>query len=229
MFPVSFTRLIEVPECLGRVIAQERGAYVIATLSGECLAELDGKLRRLGAGDHLAFPIVGDYLAIELRDAASATIRRVLPRVNVFARRAAGSSGMLQPIAANLDTLFIVVAVNGDFNLRRIERYLVAASAYGVPVALALSKSISSRSGTVRRRCAQRCRPDAGRHGQCLRARWPGWVDALPGQGADDRVRWIERRRQVDDRQRAARRRAACDRRDPATTNAGATRRPVGR
>ncbi len=138
--PSSHTRLVEAPYVLARVIQQDRGLYLVATPSGERRAELDGKIRRLGAGDTRAFPVVGDYVALEPRDALAGTIRRVLARDNLFARRAAGDDGTLQAIAANVDRLFVVVAVNRDFNLRRVERYLVAAAACGVPVALALSK-----------------------------------------------------------------------------------------
>ena len=138
--PSSTTRLVEAPCVLARIIQQDRGLYLLATASGERRAELDGKLRQLGAADSRAFPVVGDYVALEPRDAQSGTIRRVLTRDNHFARRSAGDDGTLQAIAANVDTLFVVVAVNRDFNLRRIERYLVAAAACGVPVALALSK-----------------------------------------------------------------------------------------
>lgn len=69
-----------------------------------------------------------------------AIIEEVLPRMNLFARREVYGSHLLQPIAANLDTLFITIAVNRDFNIRRIERYLVAATAFGVPAAVILTK-----------------------------------------------------------------------------------------
>ncbi len=46
----------------------------------------------------------------------------------------------MQPIAANLDTLFITIALNRDFNLRRLERYIIAAAGFNVPCAIALTK-----------------------------------------------------------------------------------------
>jgi len=69
-----------------------------------------------------------------------AIIEAVLPRMNLFARREVYGSHLLQPIAANLDTLFITIAVNRDFSVRRVERYLVAATAFGVPAAVILTK-----------------------------------------------------------------------------------------
>jgi ribosome biogenesis GTPase len=126
---------------LGRVSAQDRGAYLVTTSASVLRAELDGNLRRSAAADVVALPVVGDYVALDAREAeGAATIRAVLARENLFVRRAAGGTGLLQPMAANVDTLFVVIALNADFNPRRIERYLVAASACGVPVALALSK-----------------------------------------------------------------------------------------
>lgn len=140
MFPSAYASLVEAPLVLGRVCAQDRGAYIITVGSRELRAHLDGKTRYHAAGAS-ALPVAGDYVALDARPLeGTATIRRVLARSNLFARRAAGATHELQPIAANLDTLFVTLAADGDFNLRRIERYLVAASAFGVPVAVALTK-----------------------------------------------------------------------------------------
>ena len=66
---------------------------------------------------------VGDWL---LLDAAGRPLRR-LERKSLIARRAAGTGAASQPIAANLDTLFIVSSCNADFSLARLERYLALA------------------------------------------------------------------------------------------------------
>ncbi len=130
------------PHALARIVAQDRGSYLVAFPAGELRAQLDGKSLRRVEADPSALPVVGDYVAVDARPAeGTATIRALLPRQNLFARRAAGASGTLQGIAANVDTLFVAVATGGDFNLRRVERYLVAAAAFGVPVALALTKT----------------------------------------------------------------------------------------
>jgi ribosome biogenesis GTPase len=124
-----------------RVCAHDRGSYLIATGAAELRAGIDGALRH-AAACAADFPVVGDYVAAEIRPGESAaTIRRIVPRANLFTRRAAGGAGTAQPIAANIDTLCIAVAVGADFNLRRIERYLVAAAACGVPAAIALTKA----------------------------------------------------------------------------------------
>ena len=141
MFSLPVDSLGETPRERGRVIAQDRGGYIVATSAGELRAAIDGKLRHSATSSE-DFPVVGDYVALDIRvHEGAATIRAVLRRANLFARRAPGGAHVLQPIAANLDTLFVCVAVDGDFNLRRVERYLVGAAALGVPVALALTKT----------------------------------------------------------------------------------------
>lgn len=148
MLPKYFAALVEPPLVCARVVSQDRGSYLVATedlISSEhedCIrAEVTGAFRY---GAHVTddFPVVGDYVAIsQVESVGDATmIHRILPRQNLFARRAIDGSRELQPIAANLDTLFITIAVNRDFNLRRLERYVVAAAGFNVPFAVALTK-----------------------------------------------------------------------------------------
>src|SRR6202042_1654348 len=109
----------------------------VMTPGGERRARIEGKLLH-GALDASQLPVIGDYVAIAPHG-DEASIVRVLPRVNLFARRGVGGASRLQAIAANLDRLFVVAGLDRDFNLRRIERYLSAAASLGVPVALALT------------------------------------------------------------------------------------------
>jgi ribosome biogenesis GTPase len=139
-------RLVEPPLRLARVVRQDRDAYgvICRTESG---TETLARARLAGALRHSAhapsdLPAVGDYVALEVAAGDSdSVIRAVLPRRNLFARRAAGEVSTLQPIAANLDTLFVTVACNRDFNLRRIERYLFGAQQCEVPAAIVLTKT----------------------------------------------------------------------------------------
>ncbi len=145
MFPLALARLVEPPLVLARVESQERDAYALYFISptgAETLAraQLAGSLRH-AARDASELPVVGDYVALEPAAAGSqCVVRAVLPRRNLFARRAAGGASNAQPIAANLDTLCVAVACNRDFNLRRIERYLAGAEHCGVPAAIVLTK-----------------------------------------------------------------------------------------
>jgi ribosome biogenesis GTPase / thiamine phosphate phosphatase len=127
----DYAALVDAPLVLGRVSARDRDSFLVFTPAGERRARI------AGAGD---VPVVGDFVALAGDDTDVATIERLLPRSNLFGRRAAGGGRTVQPIAANLDVLFVTVAVNRDFNLRRIERYVVAAAACGVPIGIALTK-----------------------------------------------------------------------------------------
>jgi len=107
-----------------RVVAQHRGFWRIAGDLGECHAEAAGKLRR-AAEEGADWPAVGDWVAVEIRGAeGSALIQEVLPRRSQFARKTPGKKIAEQVIAANVDTALLVTALDGDFNPRRMERYL---------------------------------------------------------------------------------------------------------
>lgn len=80
---------------------------------------------------------VGDWV---LLDAAATRIERLLDRTSLVARMAAGIEQRLQPIAANLDTLFVVTSCNDDFNASRLERYLAIAHDAGVDPVIVLTK-----------------------------------------------------------------------------------------
>lgn len=124
---------------LARVIGQERGIYHLMTAKGERIAEVTGKFR-YDAEKVTDYPVVGDIVDTEDCD-GTLRILRVLPRKSLVLRRAAGFEGKPQPIAANIDTLFLCMALNSDFNLRRLERYLTLAWDSGVIPVVLLTKA----------------------------------------------------------------------------------------
>jgi len=138
MFPDNIRALVEAPLICARIVAQDRNSYLIATDAGEFRAEIAGAMRHENE-EPTELPVVGDYVAATVTDGIG-KIKSVLPRQNLFSRRGIFRSHSMQPIAANIDRLFLVMAVNGDFNPRRIERYVVAATTYGVPCAVLLNK-----------------------------------------------------------------------------------------
>lgn len=83
-------------------------------------------------------PTVGDWLLV---DRTSRTIVRILERTSLFKRPAPGDERRVQLIAANVDTLFIVTACTQDFNVARLERYLVLAREVGVRPVVVLTKA----------------------------------------------------------------------------------------
>ncbi len=121
---------------LGRVSFAAHEQYRIFLESGECEATPAGKLR----WDEI-LPGVGDWIAARRVDASLALIEAVLPRRTRFSRRAPGSSVAEQVIAANLDLVMVVCGLDGDFNLRRIERYLVLARESGASPVVVLNKA----------------------------------------------------------------------------------------
>lgn len=109
----------------GRVAREHTHLYTVLSPTGECLARVTGRFRHDARGRH-EFPAVGDWVAMALStDANEAKIQAVLPRRSKFSRKVAGNTPQEQVVAANIDTIFLVSALDRDFNLRRVERYLV--------------------------------------------------------------------------------------------------------
>jgi ribosome biogenesis GTPase / thiamine phosphate phosphatase len=124
----------------GRVIAEHRERYVVATVNGEVEAEITGNMR-FTATSREDFPAVGDWVSLMLYDADFAIIHEIFPRTSVIRRQAAGHSGEVQVIAANVDCAFIVQATDRDFNVNRLERYLIICNSAGVTPYVVLTKT----------------------------------------------------------------------------------------
>ncbi|WP_143462933.1 ribosome small subunit-dependent GTPase A [Levilactobacillus enshiensis] len=126
---------------LARVTEQHREAYQVISASGVLPAEVVGKLRHelTVATD---FPAVGDWVLVTISpDHQLALIQRVLPRQSVLERAAVGKTGAGQIIAANVDTIFICMSLNANFNVHRIERYLTMAWDSGAVPVVVLTKA----------------------------------------------------------------------------------------
>jgi ribosome biogenesis GTPase len=111
-----------------RVTEQHRDLYRVVTEAGEMSAKASGKLA-YGADSQMSFPAVGDWVMVDRErvDYGDAVIYHILRRKSAFTRQAPGTANEQQIVAANIDTVFICVSLNEDFNLRRIERYLTIA------------------------------------------------------------------------------------------------------
>ncbi len=118
-----------------RVLRADRGMLRLGTGAGEADVRLPRRLRREGIS-----VAVGDWVAIESSAAGHASLAAVLPRRTVFVRRAAGRSIRAQTLAANFDTLFLMTSLDGDFNPRRLERYLTLAGQSGAAPVILLNK-----------------------------------------------------------------------------------------
>jgi len=122
-----------------RVLVQQRGHYEIVTAAGERLATLVGKFAHDAADG--GYPVAGDWVAVS-PGSGTTLVHAVLPRTTTFVRREAGPGAPRgQVVAANVDVALLVVSLNADLSLRRIERYLAAALESGAEPVIVLTKS----------------------------------------------------------------------------------------
>ena len=128
-------------EVRARVISQEKGLYKISNGKDVKPASVSGKYR-FDAQTVSDFPAVGDYVLAEWPDTDdTAVIRSLFPRRSCFLRKAAGSAKQEQVVAANIDTVFLCMSFNQNFNLRRLERYLSCAFDSGARPVVVLTKA----------------------------------------------------------------------------------------
>ncbi|GLX69598.1 ribosome small subunit-dependent GTPase A [Paenibacillus glycanilyticus] len=124
-----------------RVIAQHSHSYQIMTPGGEHTATVTGKYE-YNATLKSDFPAVGDWVMAEkLPGETRSVIHYLLPRQSAMVRKAAGSAVDDQIVGANMDFLFITNALNQDFNVRKMERYLIAAWESGAAPVILLTKA----------------------------------------------------------------------------------------
>jgi len=126
---------------VARISAVDRGSYLIRNELGEIPAELAGKFY-FQVESSVDLPCVGDWVTVQYHnDAAAAIIHGVFPRKTFLRRKSAGEKVDFQMIAANIDSAFIVQSCHFDFNVRRMDRYLVMAADGGVEPIVVLTKT----------------------------------------------------------------------------------------
>jgi ribosome biogenesis GTPase len=124
-----------------RVTLEHQHIYTVQSADGESLATVAGGLRHRAAGRH-AFPVVGDWVALtSVAPPRRAVIQVILPRRSKFSRKVAGRETIEQVVAANIDTVFLMMGLDADYNLRRIERYLITARDGGAAPVIVLNKA----------------------------------------------------------------------------------------
>lgn len=128
-------------EAIARVTAVDRDQYLIRNATGEIPARLAGRAAYTSASP-VDLPCVGDWLRVRMHDdGAHASILAVLPRRSFLRRKRPGSAVEFQMIAANIDLAFIVQSCHFDFNVRRLERYLVLTSEGKIEPVVVLTKT----------------------------------------------------------------------------------------
>lgn len=108
---------------IGRIISEHKERYIVKSVDRVFEAEITGNMRFAAKGRE-DFPAVGDWVAMSTYDSEFAIIHKIFPRYSVIKRQAVGQFGEVQIIAANIDFAFLVQAVDRDFNINRLERYL---------------------------------------------------------------------------------------------------------
>lgn len=136
---------------LARVTAVDRGRYVVRNEQGEVPAELTGKFLH-SAASAVDMPCVGDWVCVQYHDADTfASIHDVVPRRSFLRRKSPGKNIDFQMIAANIDVAFIVQSCHFDFNVRRLERYLVMVNEGHIEPVLLLTKTDLVRAAELER------------------------------------------------------------------------------
>lgn len=121
-----------------RVASQHRDLYTLWSASGEGAGQVAGRFRQSSPND--AFPAVGDWILAEGPPKMGRMVE-VLPRRSQFVRQSAGEKTGRQVVAANIDVVFVAMAAKHDYNLRRLERYLVAVWESGARPVVLLTKA----------------------------------------------------------------------------------------
>jgi ribosome biogenesis GTPase len=132
----------------GRIISEHKERYIVRTAKGEYEAEITGNLR-FTAKSREDFPAVGDWVLLSTYDSGIAIIHRIFPRFSIIKRHAVGQFGEIQIIAANIDYAFIIQAVDRDYNVNRLERYLTICNSSRVKPVIVLSKTDLLNPGQV--------------------------------------------------------------------------------
>jgi ribosome biogenesis GTPase len=126
---------------LARISTVNKNNYLIRNRDSEIPAEITGKLM-YGAEENLDLPVVGDWVSVEyFNENTFAIIHNIIPRRSLLKRKVAGKGIEYQPIASNIDIAFIMQSVEFDFNLRRLERYLIMVNEGHIEPVILLSKT----------------------------------------------------------------------------------------
>ncbi|MFA6075760.1 MAG: ribosome small subunit-dependent GTPase A [Negativicutes bacterium] len=143
---LKYIKSIEMPTtpfgyAAARVVAQHKSSWQVVTASGEYRADLSGKYRYdLDAKG--GYPAVGDYVLVQIAKTNDlAVIHELLPRKTVFYRADQWHAAAIQIVAANFDTVFVCMSLNRDYNIARLERYLVMAKESGADIVVVLTKA----------------------------------------------------------------------------------------
>jgi ribosome biogenesis GTPase len=138
-FRHAFERLDEPSLTFARVLRGEPFPIRVTSQAGDGVDTVPNRARTVLPGTIVA----GDWIALDERDGV---VRQLLPRRTAFVRRAAGKAQRVQVVAANFDVAFVLMSLDRDFSLRRLERYLALTAASGADAVVLLTKAARATS-----------------------------------------------------------------------------------
>ncbi|MEA5004977.1 MAG: ribosome small subunit-dependent GTPase A [Rikenellaceae bacterium] len=124
----------------GRVIAEHKELYIVKTDFGEIESEVTGNIRFTSQGRE-DFPAVGDWVALKIYNNSFGIIHKIFPRSSCIKRESTGKQSDVQIIGANIDYALLVQAVDRDFNLNRLERYITICNESKVSPIIIMTKT----------------------------------------------------------------------------------------
>jgi ribosome biogenesis GTPase len=140
-FEAHFSQVAEAGQFAARVTLDHQQIYTVHSGTDELLASLAGRVRHRATERH-EHPAVGDWVVLNpLQGGQRGVIQAVLPRRSKFSRKVAGEETKEQVVAANIDTVFLMMGLDRDYSRRRIERYLVTARDGGASPVIVLNKT----------------------------------------------------------------------------------------
>lgn len=135
-FAAAFSELGDPDLQPGRVVLVHRDLFVVQGEQTQIRARISGRLRQSPG-----FPVIGDWVAWDGTDGGTNLIHGILPRKSLLARKAPGTRTEQQVVAANIDTAFLVMGLDRDFNLRRMERMVTMVYESGAEPVIVLTKA----------------------------------------------------------------------------------------
>jgi len=139
LFLQAFGNLSRPGYAPGRIIRVDRELFIVGAEQAEIQARLSGKLRAEDSPTN--HPVVGDWVAWSGDNGGTNLIHALLPRKSVLVRKQPGSRIRQQAIAANVDTAFLVMGLDQNFNVRRMERMLTMTYESGAVPVIVLTKA----------------------------------------------------------------------------------------
>jgi len=124
---------------VGRIISEHKARYIVMTERGEFEAEITGHMR-FNAHCREEFPATGDWVSLSIDVSGVSNIHHIFPRLSAISRPSVGKFGAIQIIATNIDYALIVQAVDRDYNINRLERYLTICHSSNVKPIIVLTK-----------------------------------------------------------------------------------------